>query len=101
MVTNLAREGCNRWLKHRAIKTYENDVACIINVRATNLDGSQNLHIDHCIYYDMLADEEFISTCTVCDFVAFPGFPEWYDKNENRPITVSHSQPIGEKLVLT
>ena len=67
-------------------KNYFNDVAAVISLKATNVDGSEYRHIDQCVYYDFIADNDLINACTVCDFVAFPGFPEWHDKAENRPI---------------
>ena len=30
--------------------------------------------------------KDYESQFSVCDFVAFPGFPEWYDKLQQRPI---------------
>ncbi|GEO11556.1 hypothetical protein SAE01_40520 [Segetibacter aerophilus] len=65
-------------------ETYENDIACIIRVQ---INGGQQQKIEFPIDYAMIADIEKInSKLSVCDFVAFPGFPDWYDKLNNNPI---------------
>lgn len=39
------------------------------------------------IAYSMLATENWLSEkLTVCDTVAYPGFPEWYDRQNNTPV---------------
>ena len=65
---------------------YFEDVACFVNpivrydFRHTNL-------ISFYVEWTHLADEAWIdSQLSVSDFVAFPGYPPWYDKLENRPI---------------
>ena len=59
-----------------------NDVVCL-----TNLTLSDNLTINSAIEYNLLADREWINTkLTVCDSIAYPGFPEWFDHKKNIPI---------------
>ena len=61
----------------------ENDIACLKNIKYLGGDVS----IDFPIPYSLIATEEKIKEkLSVCDFVAFPGFPEWYDKRNNNPI---------------
>jgi hypothetical protein len=68
----------------RFSETYENDIACIVGVKIT---GSESKEIAFPIDYDFIADNEKLnSKLSVCDFVAYPGFPEWYDKLNNNPI---------------
>jgi hypothetical protein len=39
------------------------------------------------ISYDLIATVEKITNkLSACDFVAYPGFPDWYDKLNNNPI---------------
>lgn len=63
-----------------------NDVAAIIDPKVINLNGGA-ANIDWFIPYDFLATETQIATdIMICDMVAFPGFPPWFDKVEIRPI---------------
>jgi hypothetical protein len=60
-----------------------NDIACLNHVIPVNGDVT----IDHAIPINIVATEEQINTkLSVCDFVAFPGFPDWYDRRNNSPI---------------
>ncbi len=60
-----------------------NDVACLFNVKIKN----PGFTINSCIDYEMLADERWINEkLCVCDSIAYPGFPQWYDKKNNTPI---------------
>lgn len=62
----------------------DNDIACITNISI--LDSSE-VPIDYFIPYSFLATEsDFNERLMVCDFLAFPGFPEWHDKQASRPI---------------
>ena len=68
-------------------KTRENDIACLTVRSVVSLDGSPNTKIDYFIDRELLATKaDFDTQFSVCDFVAFPGFPEWYDKRQRRPI---------------
>jgi hypothetical protein len=61
----------------------ENDIACLKTIKVTNVNTS----IEFAIPFEMLASEDKIKNkLSVCDFVAFPGFPDWYDKRNNTPI---------------
>jgi len=67
--------------------TTQNDIACINPSSYTILDGSTTAKLEYFLDINMLATkEEFELDIKVCDFVAYPGFPEWHDKLESRPI---------------
>ncbi len=64
----------------------ENDVACLKNIQVEKLNGGV-VRIDFFINYEMIASRQKLNEkLLVCDFVAFPGFPDWYDKKNNLPI---------------
>ena len=66
---------------------YENDIACLINPSVSSMDGASTVTLDNWINHDLFATKiDFESKINICDFVAFPGFPQWHDKRENRPI---------------
>ena len=45
------------------------------------------MNVDFWISHDWLATRsDFESKFSICDFVAFPGYPEWYDKVQQLPI---------------
>ena len=59
-----------------------NDVACI---KAPKVVGGMT--VNSTIPYSMLATENWISEkLSVCDTIAYPGFPKWYDRQNNTPI---------------
>lgn len=61
----------------------ENDVACITKI----VPVEAGVRIDYFIPHSFLASgSDFQNKLTVCDFLAFPGFPEWHDKAASRPI---------------
>lgn len=63
-------------------KNEKNDIACIKNLTASNPSN-----ISYYLTRDLLATkEDFENNLNACDFLAFPGFPEWHDKRDNRPI---------------
>lgn len=67
-------------------EVYQNDIACIFNPRVKADIGSPTT-IDFFVPINLLATaKDYESQFSVCDFVAFPGFPEWYDKLQQRPI---------------
>lgn len=60
-----------------------NDIACLKNVLVVG-DG---FYVNAGIEYEKLATEEWISQkLSVCDSIAYPGFPDWYDHQNNTPI---------------
>lgn len=68
----------------------ENDVAAL-KISASDLliefSKDKGIRIDYPIPYEMIADQNRIDNkLNVCDFVVFPGFPDWYDKKNNLPI---------------
>ena len=71
----------------RYSNVYQNDIACIVNPQVKVDIGSPAATIDFFIPINLLATaKDYESEFSVCDFVAFPGFPEWYDKLQQRPI---------------
>lgn len=59
-----------------------NDIACL-----ANLTLHEGITINCPIEYNLLADKEWINTkLTVCDSIAYSGFPEWFDHQKNIPI---------------
>ncbi|MXX95387.1 MAG: trypsin-like peptidase domain-containing protein [Gammaproteobacteria bacterium] len=68
-------------------KDGKNDIACLIHPTVTAFQGSEEQVIDYWIPRDLFATKnDFEASFSVCDFVAYPGFPPWYDKRQNRPI---------------
>lgn len=60
-----------------------NDVACLLDPRIEFGEMKINAWID----YNMLADKTwFDSKLSVCDSIAYPGFPKWFDRKNNTPI---------------
>lgn len=59
-----------------------NDIACLKDPRAVG-----GMTIIAPIPYEMLASEAWINQkLSVCDTIAYPGFPEWYDRQNNTPV---------------
>ncbi len=65
---------------------YFEDVACFVEPKVSvvkGLDATVHFHLNQ----SELADDSWLETqLRVCDFVAFPGFPPWFDRAANRPI---------------
>jgi hypothetical protein len=69
---------------------FENDIACLpiipkylsIVSKDEGSDGKIAFHIPYSYY---ATDDEF-QKLSICDFVAYPGFPDWYDNRNNNPI---------------
>ena len=65
----------------------ENDVACLRNIQVIEASGKRPLAINYWIAYDFIANKVRLEEkLTICDFVAFPGYPDWYDRKNNLPI---------------
>ena len=65
----------------------ENDIACLVNPRSVAIDGSSNIRLDYWIGRELFATTiDFQTKFSICDFVAFPGFPAWHDQRQHRPI---------------
>jgi len=63
-------------------KNEYNDVACIKDPKFFG-----GMTVNSIIPYSMLATENWISEkMSVCDYIAYPGFPDWYDRQNNTPI---------------
>lgn len=59
-----------------------NDVACLKDPKTI---GGMTINVP--IPYSMIATEEWLSKkLSVCDSIAYPGFPEWYDRQNNTPV---------------
>jgi hypothetical protein len=64
----------------------DNDIACLVNPRIES-DNSGCSRADFFIPISFLANEaSFVSDLSICDFLAFPGYPEWHDAENMRPI---------------
>lgn len=64
-------------------KNPHNDIACLKNAHLKNGDMNITCHIP----YNMLATDEWTKKhISVCDSIAYPGFPEWYDRQNDTPI---------------
>jgi hypothetical protein len=65
-----------------------NDIAVIGNPTLLfEGQAGQHIVIDNFVPELMVAGEQdFLTSMSVCDFVGFPGYPEWFDKVEMRPI---------------
>lgn len=64
-----------------------NDVAIIFDVQSGNLDGSENRRWEYCFEYsDVATEEELRDELQPFDVLAFPGFPEGFDKRGLRAI---------------
>jgi hypothetical protein len=63
-----------------------NDFACMLAPKLITAVPTE-FCIDYHIPENMIATEnDFQNDISVCDFVAFPGYPEWYDDQGQRPI---------------
>ena len=76
-----------------------NDIACLKNPKV-NTSISKSSTISLPIGYEMLAtNEDFNTKLLVCDTIAYPGFPEWYDKKNRTPIfrmgTIASDPRVG------
>lgn len=61
-----------------------NDIACIVKPQGVR---SSTIPVSSVIPISWLASRsEFANSFSVCDFVAFPGFPRWEDVRGKRPI---------------
>lgn len=66
--------------------THANDVACVIKPKLFMVSPRSGM-IDFHIPYDWIATkDDFDNKLSVCDFVAYPGYPEWHDTLNERPI---------------
>lgn len=62
------------------------DVAVFKDIRLATKDD-KNVNVDYSVPYQLLASkEELEKDFCVADLVVFPGYPEWYDKKNFRPI---------------
>ena len=63
---------------------YNDDVACLFNIKLNQLEDAK---IIQSIPYDLIADENWInSKMVICDKIAYPGFPNHYNKLTHSPI---------------
>jgi hypothetical protein len=64
----------------------ENDVTCLVNPPILAIDKSASV-VDFFIPHELVATkQDFENKLSVCDFVAFPGYPPWHDRLNERPI---------------
>ena len=64
------------------------DLAILPDPKFARLNGKGNLQLEYTIPTSFLADSPVFHNPNTCvgDFVSFPGFPEWFDKTNYRPI---------------
>ena len=71
------------WKEFKFHSNENNDIACLKNVQVVGDIFNVNAGLD----YKILASDEWLSQkLTVCDSIAYPGFPDWYDHQNNTPI---------------
>ena len=65
----------------------QNDIACLISPRVINLLGNDKPSVSFPLGHGLVAtNSDLNDEINVCDFVAFPGYPDWHDKKQRRPI---------------
>mgnify|MGYP002989389409 CR=1 FL=1 len=70
------------WEEFKFHPNFYNDVACLKSPKSIG-----GMTVISSIPYSMLATETWISEqVSVCDTIAYPGFPEWYDRQNNTPV---------------
>lgn len=70
------------WEDFRFHPNEANDVACLKNPKI-----EQEAIINVPIPFELLATTEWLNEkLVVCDTIAYPGYPEWYDRRNNTPI---------------
>lgn len=83
MPQDLKTAKVNNWKEFVFHSNANNDIACLKNVVIEG-DG---FHVNSGVPYEMLANDEWIrEKLSVCDSIAYPGFPDWYDHQNNTPI---------------
>lgn len=74
-------------LNIRFSEIYENDVACIVNPVSIPSAEVPFVPISYWIPINFLATKDQLTEkLSICDFLAFPGYPKWHDQLEGRPI---------------
>ncbi len=70
-----------------AIGFPDNDEEDVAAIRVTNVPfiAKGDMLVTQ-LNYDLLADADMLAKIDVCDLVALPGYPDFYDRNGNRPI---------------
>jgi hypothetical protein len=64
----------------------QNDIACLIDFTVQAQDLA-SVVVDFFIPHTLVATkQDFATKLSVCDFVAFPGYPPWHDRLNERPI---------------
>ena len=73
------------WNDFKYANNENDDVACIRNIAIES--NEKEIVINQAIPFELLATNEWLSSkLSVCDTIAYPGFPEWYDHYNNTPI---------------
>lgn len=68
-------------------QNYAEDVAVAVNPKGFCASGRKTALVPFVVNKEMLATEnDFKVGLDVCDMVAFPGYPSWFDRNGWRPI---------------
>lgn len=82
MPITLKSTSIQNWADFKYHPNQHNDVACLKGPLAVG-----GMTIIAPIDYPMLATDEWMNQkLSVCDTIAYPGFPEWYDRQNNTPI---------------
>ena len=64
-------------------KDYDDDFVCFEN---PDIPVFQKKRVENFIPENLIATEKVYATLNMCDFLALPGYPEWYDQAGKRPI---------------
>lgn len=86
MPSNLGKlkiDNANKFVFH---PNFHNDIACLKNP-IIDISSPNAKSIISPIDFSVLATKEKLETnLLVCDTIAYPGFPKWYDQKNNTPI---------------
>jgi hypothetical protein len=70
------------WNEFKFHPNEHNDVACLKDLKTVG-----GMTINAPVPFSMIATDEWITQkLSVCDSIAYPGFPEWYDRQNNTPV---------------
>lgn len=70
------------WMDFKYHENEYNDVACLKDPKFVG-----GMKIIAPISYSMLASDEWLNNkLSVCDNIAYPGFPDWFDRQNNTPV---------------
>ena len=80
--TTLKTVSIANWKDFKYHPNTYNDIACLKTPKVIG-----DMKIIYPIPYSMVASDDWINQkLSVCDTIAYPGFPEWYDRQNNTPV---------------